>query len=288
MFGYVKTDYPNLIIKDTVLYQSMYCGLCKAIGKSCGNKGRFCLNYDLTFLSVLLHNYLNFDVKIEKERCIIHWFKKRPVAKVDALSERIGALNVILAYHKCADDVLDEKKGGIKKAFFKKPYKKAVKKEPELDKIVSKYYKKLIALENANCDSIDMVADPFGNMMQDIVSLLVGEGEHQDLKALSYGLGKWIYLIDALDDFDKDLKKGSFNVFRNAYKSAKTKEQLLNENRKDFESLFGYILSDIIERARTIRYNFNHDLTDNILFLGLNAQTKKIMENCKCKNTTKY
>lgn len=288
MFGYVKTDYQNLIVKDTVLYQSMYCGLCKAIGRSCGNRGRFCLNYDLTFLSVLLHNYMNNDVVIEKQRCIIHWFRRKPMAKVDELSKRIGALNVILAYHKCADDILDEKKGGIKKAFFKKPYKKAIKIEPELDKIVAKYYQKLINLEKENCASIDIVADPFGGMMRDIVSCLVGDGNHEELLNLSYGLGKWIYLIDALDDFDKDIKQGSYNIFVNCYTDAKSKEMLILQNRKELERLFGYILSDINVCARAIKYNFNHDLTDNILFLGLNAQTKKIMENCKCKNTTKY
>lgn len=58
MFGYVKTDFPNLYVKDTVLYKAMYCGLCKGIGRTCGQKGRFLLNYDLTFLSVFMHNVL--------------------------------------------------------------------------------------------------------------------------------------------------------------------------------------------------------------------------------------
>ena len=129
MFGYVKTDRPNMFVKDTVLYRSMYCGLCKGIGKCCGNKGRLVLNYDLTFLSLFAHNLLNCDVKIEKQTCIIHHIKKRPVAVPDALSERIGALNVILAYYKLSDDVIDNKKGRLKRAFFKSSYKNAFKKE---------------------------------------------------------------------------------------------------------------------------------------------------------------
>ena len=53
MFGYVKTDMPNMFVKDTVLYKAMYCGLCKGIGNVCGTKGRLLLNYDLAFLSLL-------------------------------------------------------------------------------------------------------------------------------------------------------------------------------------------------------------------------------------------
>ena len=60
MFGYVKTDLPNMYVKDTVLYKAMYCGLCKGIGKVCGQKGRLALNYDLTFLSVFVHNILDY------------------------------------------------------------------------------------------------------------------------------------------------------------------------------------------------------------------------------------
>ena len=110
MFGYVKTDMPYLYVKDTILYKAMYCGLCKSIGKTCGNKGRLLLNYDLTFLSVLLHNVMGLDVKIEKQRCIIHHVVKRPVAISDALTERIAALNVILAHYKLSDDVMDSGK----------------------------------------------------------------------------------------------------------------------------------------------------------------------------------
>ncbi len=288
MFGYIKTDYPNLFVKDTVLYQSAYCGLCKGIGKSCGAKGRLCLNYDLTFLSVLLHNILNIDFDIKKSHCAIHWFKRKPMANVDSLTKRIGALNVILAYYKCSDDVLDENRGGIKKAFLKRPYKKALRKEPELDEIVKRNYTRLIELEKKGCASVDQAADPFGNMMKELVLKLIGEEQNDNLSKLSYGLGKWIYLIDAIDDFDKDKKKGSFNVFVNAYSDVSCKEELVEKNRKEIESVFAYILSDIIASAQALKYNFNHDLTDNVLYSGLKVQTKKIMENCKCKNTTKY
>ena len=288
MFGYIKTDYPNLIVKDTILYRSMYCGLCKSLKKSCGNKARFCLNYDLTFLSVLLHNYLNNDITIEKQRCVIHWFRKQPIALVDDLTKRIASLNVILAYHKLNDDVADEKKGGIKRSFFKSSYKKARKNEPELDRIVIDSYKKLVELEKSNCDSVDIVSDPFGNMMRNIVGVLVGDGNHEVILNLAYGLGKWIYLIDALDDFDKDKKSGAYNVFNTIYNLVESKKEFIDKNRRDLEVIFGSVLSDIIDNARLLKYNFNHDLIDNVLFKGLNVQTKKIMENCKCKNTTKF
>lgn len=287
MFGYVKTDTPNMYVKDTVLYKAMYCGLCKGIGCSCGVKGRFALNYDLTFLSLLLHNLMDIDVEVKSERCIVHWIRKRDVASVDELTKQIGALNVILAYHKLNDDVIDSGKGKIKRSFFNKPYKRAKKAQPKLDLIVKNRYKDLLDYEKTNGDSIDLSADPFGNMLVDIVEEIVGERCDQALKDLAYHLGKWIYLIDALDDFDKDLVKNNYNVFVNTYKQHRSKCELLTNEREDIEFVFGSILNRIKELVKQLNYKFNHDLIDNVLINGLKIQSKMIMENIKCKNSTK-
>lgn len=288
MFGYVKTDFPNLYVKDTVLYKAMYCGLCKGIGCDCGNKGRLLLNYDLTFLSVLTHNLMGLDVKIEKQRCIIHHIRKRPVAVPDELTKRIGALNVILGHYKLNDDVMDSGKGRVARAFFKSAYKKAKKREPELDRIVKERYQELVAYEKIQGDSIDMASDPFGKMMVEVVQVLLGEKCTEPVKEIAYNLGKWIYLIDALDDFDKDKKKKNYNVFINAYKEINSKETLLKEKQGELVYVFSSVLSNIAENAKRLEYKFNHDLTDNVLMRGLSVETKKIMENQGCKNTTKF
>lgn len=287
MFGYVKTDMPYMFVKDTVLYKALYCGLCKSIGKTCGTNARFLLNYDLAFLSAFLHNVCGKDVEIKKERCIIHHIVKRPVASCDELTERIAALNVILAGCKLSDDVMDSGKGRLKRSFFACGYKKARKREPVLDKIVKDRYAELLNYEKAGADSPDIVADPFGNMMREIVTELAGEFASEEVKTLSYDLGKWIYLIDALDDFDKDKKRGEFNVFVNAYRDAETKENLIKEKGEDLAVLFGTVLTEISELSEKIDYKFNSDLVRNVLKRGLFSETKRITENKQCKNTTK-
>ncbi len=280
MFGYVKTDNPNMIVKDTVLYKAMYCGLCKGIGKSCNQRGRLSLNYDLTFLSLFAHNVLDKDVKIEKQRCMIHWLRSRPIAVPDDLTLRIARLNVILAYYKCHDDVIDSKKGRIKKSFFKSAYKKAKKVEPEFDKAVFEMYNALREFENKNTDSIDMISDPFGVMMQQIIKELLGDKATEDVLQLAYYLGKWIYLIDAVDDFEKDKKRNNFNVFVVNFPNINSKQELMNEQGQFVKDVFGETLFLLKQSAQNIKYNFNHDLIDNIIYRGLDKETHRITEGC--------
>ena len=86
MFGYLKPDNPYLYLKDDALYKALYCGVCKSIGKTCGEVARATLTYDIAFLSAIAHNIMGVDVVVNRENCVAHPIKKRPVAKPDDIS----------------------------------------------------------------------------------------------------------------------------------------------------------------------------------------------------------
>ncbi len=276
MFGYVTPDKPYLYLKDDTLYNSLYCGLCKSIGKGCGQFCRFALNYDLTFASALMHNILGEDVKIERKHCIAHWFKKRPIQKPDEISLKLGALNVILAYYKLLDDKIDEKKGNFKSFLFKKGYKKAKKQYPNFDKTVKEGCQNLYKLEKENSNSIDFVSDCFAEMLKNVSIQILENKSTESTQNLFYGLGKWIYLIDALDDYDKDSKSGNFNVFRNAYGS-KNYESLIKDHANEIGFVFQTVFMLINENYPNIKTEFNTDLVKNVLFRGIPKKTAEII-----------
>lgn len=276
MFGYVRYDLPNLYIKDFMLYKAMYCGLCKGIGKACGSIARMGLTYDVAFLSALLHNIAGIDVKIEKSHCVQHSVKKRPIACVDALTEELGALNTILLYYKLTDDVADGGKGRGKRLFFKRGFKRAKKKYPALVGIVDGYMKEQSKTEKAQTVSCDRAADPTANMMRALSDHFLKEKKSEATGQLFYGLGKWVYLIDALDDYEKDGKKNNYNPFVLSYGKASLK-QLMEKEGDEIRFLFDTLFYSIRENLAKIPFAFNRDLTDNIILLGLPAETNRVM-----------
>ena len=46
MFGYVRPYKPELLVKELTRYQSVYCGICKQIGRDYGQVPRLALGYD--------------------------------------------------------------------------------------------------------------------------------------------------------------------------------------------------------------------------------------------------
>ena len=130
-----------MYVKDGILYRAMYCGLCKSLGGCCGQRSRLALSYDMTFLSLLLHNIKNTDVKIENSRCILHPGVKRPMAADDEITRAVACLNTALAYFKLCDDVEDEKMGRMRRALLRKGMKRADSLHPAIGKIIRRRMK---------------------------------------------------------------------------------------------------------------------------------------------------
>ena len=282
MFGYIRTDTPYLYIKDDTLYKAMYCGLCKGIAEVCGTTARMGLSYDVTFLSVIMHNILGVDVTIEKQHCFTHCIRSRQMANVDELTRQLGALNTALVYYKYTDDIRDGDRGRGKRLWFKKGMKRVKKLYPEVERIVRENLANQEDVERANTDSVDRAADATATMLAEFSDYALGEKATEFTRNLFYAIGKWIYLIDALDDYDKDKKKGAYNPFVLAY-GAENRAALMCEKGEDVQYVFNAIFFDIRENLSQISFRFNRDLSDNILLRGLPATTKRIMfGGCKC------
>ena len=149
-----------------------------------------------------------------------------------------------------------------------------------IDEIVVGRYKESFSLEKSGCESVDAAADPFSKMLSEISGEVFGKYATEHTDKLFYYLGKWIYVSDALDDYDKDMKKGDYNVFKSAYKSINAKK-LLEENGEDIEFLFRSIFAEIADCVANIKFYFNADLIKNILLRGLPASTSKIIKGIK-------
>ncbi len=288
MFGYVRADTPYLYIKDDQLYRAMYCGVCKGIAEVCGQTARMGLSYDVTFFSVLLHNIAGVDVQIEKQHCLTHCIRARKMAETDELTRKLGALNTVLVYYKYTDDVADGDRGRGKRLWFKKGFRRAKRAYPEIERIVREHLALQEDIERAKTDSVDRAADPTACMTAAFSDYALGDKATEHTRGLFYAIGKWIYLIDALDDYDKDVKKGAYNPFALAYRAESRDALLQGKFGEEVRFVFDSLFLDIRERLAEITFHFNRDLSDNILLRGLPTVTRQVMQGRGCGGACKH
>ncbi len=286
MFGYVIPDKPNMFIKDFTVYKAFYCGLCKSIGKKCGQMMRFTTNYDITFLSVLAHDILDKEVVFNNESCILSPLKKKSIVKDNDLLRQIVNINTILAHYKLQDNIIDDnslKAKMLNAVVVKKHYKRAKVESENYDKIVGEGYKELRQLEQNNTAGAEIVAHPFGNIMLEIAKELFGEKYTDSLGEIMYNVGKWIYCVDAIDDIDDDFKEQKYNVFLVDY-DYKDKATFLADKQEELELLLMSCYNKISSAYDNIQLTRYDGVITNILWYGILQRTKEILRSVtKCE-----
>jgi len=278
MFGYVKPNNQELKIKHFNLYRSFYCGVCKAIGERYRQLPRLMLNYDLTFFAVFLSGVFG-EFKLREGRCAVKGFKKCPNV-VGEFVDLAADLNVILAYCKFKDDFEDERsiQSIIGKGVFKSDYKKVLKRHPEVVKKTSEMFEKQLELERLECWSVDIAAEPFAEYMSFLVSYAFGakKAERDENAEMLFNLlGRWIYIIDAVDDYEKDVKEDKYNVFKYAEGGIASADK----------SLF-LCLNSMYSAFSKIKFE-NNDLkiiVENVILSGLLLKTDEVLKIRKCKD----
>lgn len=214
MYGYIVVDQPELKFREFDKYRSYYCGLCDSLAEAHGLKGQISLSYDMTFLVILLTGLYEPETIYSEERCVTHPLRKHPVRR-NVVSDYVADMNVLLTYYKCMDDWYDEKKV-LKRTYagvLKRDIKKLEKKYPQKAEMIRKSLSKLSEYEKAQETNIDKPAEQFGILLGEVAAMKDDEWS-DELRVLGNNLGRFIYLLDAYDDLEKDEKKNNYNVFK--------------------------------------------------------------------------
>ena len=259
MFGYITVNQDELKMKDVRRYKSYYCGLCHELGKRHGNVGRMTLNYDMTFLAILLAALYETPMKTEKKRCLPHPFTRQEMYYGE-YTAYTADMDMLLTWYKMVDDVNDER--SVKAGAFMKIKKSDIERlkaqYPRQSKAMEENFKKLSEAEFANIHDLDYVSGLFGDMVAEV--FVPKEDEWADeLHRMGFYLGKFIYLLDAYEDLEKDMRRGEYNPWENQ-KGRKdfyalvenTLTMMIAESAKEFEKL--PILEDV-DILRNIMYS---------------------------------
>ncbi len=211
MFGYVVVNQQELKFKEYDLYRAYYCGFCRMLRSKYGFTGQFTLSYDMTFLILLLSDLYDKKDQLADTHCIAHPFTKHPT-RTNEITEYAADMNMILSYYSCLDNWQDEKKlrSLLMANLLKKGENRAAVDYGKKAAIVKDRLDRLHAAEEADSADIDLVSGYFGDMMAELFAIYEDDWEPV-LRRVGFFLGKFIYIMDAYDDLDKDAKSGSYN-----------------------------------------------------------------------------
>lgn len=277
MFGYVLPLHCRLGEEDQKRYKAAYCGLCRSLKTRYGFRGRFLVNYDMTFLYFLLERAT--VETMERCSCPTRPFCKRDCMPNDAVMEYVADLTMLLSWWKLRDSAVD---GGFFQKLasnmalwlYKKPYQKAAERQKEINDHFRSRLSLLRQLEDSHCGSIDRVADTFATLLSDCTPQKASQEEERILRTLLYHVGRYLYLVDALEDLPKDRNNNTYNPL--AYRYSLVDDKLSQEDR---DSLINTVEAsiDIAASALELLPELpNRRILENIIYDGLPAVLKSV------------
>lgn len=213
MFGYVTASLKELTPDQKQRYNAVYCGICRRIRLQSSQIARLGLSYDMAFLALLLMSLYEPEEETGDRACLLHPVKPKPW--IDNRYVRYAAdMNVVLAYYNFLDDWQDDGKVSAKLLAdaFGKQYPAIEARYPRQCCAIRDCIARLGELEKAGCANPDEPAGVFGALLAE---LFVVEEDlwTPTLRQLGQALGRFIYLLDAAVDYDKDKRKGKYNPY---------------------------------------------------------------------------
>ncbi len=260
MFGYVTASWKELTKQEQERYGAVYCGICRRIRAQSGGAARLTLSYDMAFLALLLMSLYEPEEDGGKGPCLTHPINHR--LWIDNTYVRYAAdMNVALAYYNCLDDWQDDKKPSAKAmaGLLGKRLPDVEKRYPRQCGAIRDCIQRLGELEKKSCANPDEPAGVFGQLMAEI---LVYQEDlwAPELRQMGFHLGRFIYLLDAALDYDKDKRKGKYNPF------------LAMDTGKEWQRWEEYLVlamgrcTDSFERLPLVQ---DKAILDNILYSGV-------------------
>lgn len=263
MFGYININQEILTEENRKAYQAYYCGLCRRLKMNCGAKGQMLLNYDMTFLVVLLTGLYELANERAEITCALHPTKKQTVW-INGATDYAADMNLILAYHNLIDDWKDDK-AYTKKAFAKmldKDYARILEKYPRQVQAVEQFMRRTEESERNRETNLDIVAGLTGEMLGEVFCWKEDEWA-KELRTLGFYMGKFIYIMDAYEDYDTDLQKKEYNPL----------VYIESERAEDLDTLCRLLLTSMMSECaksfERLPILLHADILRNILYSGV-------------------
>jgi hypothetical protein len=271
MFGYVRINKMDLTFREFDIYKGYYCGLCKNLKESRGRASTLSLNYDITFLILLLSSLYNVKSSVVNERCLANPFKKK-MKITNEITEYAADMNILLTYYKLEDNINDDKRLRDKIAYYlyKPIFKKSHNKYTDKSNYIQNKLNELNDLEKEKVRNIDEVSNLFGDIMGEIFNYK--EDEYTNiLKNIGFNIGKYVYTLDAYEDLEKDYKRGRYNPF---VEYINNKDEL----KLKVDNLMMYILGFLSQEIDKLHIKNNISIIDNIVYSGMYLRYKNILK----------
>ena len=217
MFGYVRPLRDELKCRDFDLYRAVYCGLCRCMRRRYGLLAPMFLNYDFTFLALLLEEAGGALHPPAGAGATPTPFLKKTMCQSSPALDTAADESVVLTWWQLRDRAADSglwaaSRPGSSPCCSPPP----TERRPAAGRSLTGRCGRVWRSWPPGGGGV-LLHGPGGGHLRGAAAgrgpPRTGDGSRDRvLGQLLYHLGRWIYLIDAQDDLEEDRESGNYNA----------------------------------------------------------------------------
>jgi hypothetical protein len=162
-------------------------------------------------------------------------------------------------------------------------HRKAKRLAPEIEQIISESIEKQRKTEIKEHPGIDECADATAAALGRLFALGTQDDDGA-LERLGYLVGRLVYIMDAVDDLEKDLKSGSFNPFASEYRDIGN-PAVRAKFADEAQSLLNLTHYSITQACEGLNLKRFESIAENVLYDGLAAASARLVEKYRDNKT---
>lgn len=280
MFGYIKVNKPEMKVKEYEAYRGLYCSLCRSLGKHFGVLSRLTLSYDITFLLLVRLSFTLTVPEFKGGRCPFNPSKRcNYCLNGEEELKYAAAVSMMMFYFKVKDNIADTSLFKRLLMYLLLPYaylkfRKAQKMYPEIAYEIAENMKRQSETEKSKTDITDKAAHESADALGKIFAYGLSD-EEGNIYRFGYGVGKFVYLADAADDIEKDIKHKSYNVFLEKYKLTAAPDESV---KKEIEALLNMSAALVSEAFEKTENKSLVPIVENIIYDGMENTMNTILK----------
>lgn len=289
MFGYIRPLKDELKVREFEEFKTCYCALCHTLRRRYGAVSRNILSYDFVFLAMLLWEDVR-PPEMKCSRCAASPLKKRRYCAPSRVLDLCAGYSVILTWWKLRDSVADERffrsvRDRLLRLLLRGAYRKASRAYANFSEIVRTNIETLTELESGGDSpsgagpTLDEYADKFARITEAMADAAEDDGRRRPLRQLLYHTGRFIYIIDACDDLEEDLKYRRFNPV--AKRFGRSEGALTEEERALMKTTLMQSCSMIATAFELLPKSFWSPVLSNIIYLGMPQTCANVLDGKK-------
>lgn len=223
MIGYMKPQKGKFSKAERDVYQSIYCGLCRHLKYEYGVTGTFVISYEIVDLLLLIEAIIPQESKSQKMSCSLTPFIWKDMRGInERIYSEAARVSVIVAGLEIQDNIFDDNRVRDKILYTvtKAKINKAHENSESSAILLEKEYDRYMTLEK-KCfrekSGFENIVNQCGCITKMIGAILTND-INIDTRGIVLSLmniwGKWIFLMDAIEDYDSDVVHERFNPWK--------------------------------------------------------------------------